>query len=69
MRVTNTTFGMLVNRHKKNTVTLQRQLKSGAWGKPTEYELYSETTAEDVIKRLTKLNPGTVYRVAEEDAQ
>lgn len=69
MKVTKTTFNMLQqNRAKANkkTIALQRKLKSGKWGKPTEYEFFGgEKTAEEVISRLERNNPGNTWRVAE----
>lgn len=68
MRVTRTTFNMLQqNRAKehKKTVTLQRKLKSGKWGKPMEYDMRNNKTAEEVIARLESNNPGDTWRIAE----
>lgn len=46
-------------RSNKNTVTLSKILKSGKPGKPAAYDLHgSEHTAQDVIARLEKNNPG-----------
>lgn len=69
MKVTRTTFNMIQqNRAKANkkTVTLQRKLKSGKWGKPAEHEFFGgEKTAEEVIARLERNNPGCTWRVAQ----
>lgn len=53
-------FSAICNRNKnKRSVMLCRILKSGKPGKPTAYELYGkEKTAQDVIARMEKLNPG-----------
>lgn len=57
---------IMKNRSTKKTVTLQKKLKSGKFGKPREYEMFGgETTAEDVIKRLEKSNPDSTWRIAE----
>ena len=53
-------FNAICNRNEgKNNVMLCKILKSGKPGKPTAYELYgNEKTAQDVIARMEKLNPG-----------
>lgn len=49
-----------LNQSHFKTVILAKILKSGKTGKPREYELFgSEKTAEDVISRLEKNNPGS----------
>ena len=68
MKVTKTTFNMLAaNRTKehKKTVTLQRKLKNGTWGKAREYDMFNDKTAEEVIARLETNNPGDTWRIAE----
>lgn len=51
---------------QKTTVTLCRLTKNGKPGKPTEYELFgAEATAEDVINRLERNNPGSHWMKAE----
>lgn len=57
---TNTEFKAIMNRRSSvKTVSLRRILKSGKPGAAHEYKLYgSESTAEDVIKRLEKNNIG-----------
>lgn len=70
MKVTKTTFSMIVkNRYEANkkVAMLQKKLKSGKWGKPVSYEMFSgEKNSEDVLARIEKLNPGYEWRVAEE---
>ena len=47
-------------------VLLQRQNKNGSWGKPFPVQtLGCENGPEDTIARLTRLNPGRVYRLAD----
>jgi hypothetical protein len=69
MKVTRTTLNTLQKiRHERNkkVVTLQRLLKSGKWGKACEYEFFGcEKTAEEVIARLERNNPGDIWRIAE----
>ena len=61
---TSADFKAILNRRSnstksKQTVTLSRILKNGKPGKPNVYELYGcEKTAQDVIARLEKNNPG-----------
>ena len=48
-----------IHQSTPKTITLCKILKSGKLGKPQEYELYgSEKTAEDVISRMERNNPG-----------
>lgn len=63
MKVTNATFGMIAaNRREKNTVELRRIKKNGLPGAVGKYErMGREKTAQDVIERLEKLNPGTKW--------
>lgn len=68
MKVTRTTINMLADIRRSNLtiVTLQRKLKSGKWGKPCEHKLFGcEKTAEEVIARLERNNPGDTWRIAE----
>ena len=60
-------FTAIQNRRSapKKTVILQRLLKSGKWGKPTEYEMWNDKTAEEVIARLERNNPGDTWRIAQ----
>ena len=58
----NPEFQAIMSRHRPTTVTLRRVLKSGKLGKPFEAPLFgSETTAEDVIARLERNNPGSTW--------
>ena len=63
MKVTNATFGILAaNRRESRMVELRRICKNGQPGAVRKYERYgSEKTAQDVIDRLEKLNPGTKW--------
>lgn len=63
MKVTNSTFGQLMaNRKATRTVTLRRIRKDGTLGAPKQYERFgNEETAQNVIDRLQKLNPGTTW--------
>lgn len=56
----NTEFQAIMSRRSTpKTVVICKILKSGKPGKPFEATLYgSETTAEEVIARLEKNNPG-----------
>ena len=47
-------------------VKIQSTRKDGSWGKVRETRTYGNETPEQVIERLTKLNPGTQFRLAEE---
>ena len=60
MKVTNSTFGMMAaNRREKRIVELRKIRKDGTPGKATKYEKTGrEQTAQDVIERMEKLNPG-----------
>lgn len=53
-------FNAIVGRGSNNeAVVLSKVLKNGKLGKPMSYLLFgSERTAEDVIARLEKNNPG-----------
>ena len=58
---TNTEFKAIMARRsgKPQGVTLSRILKNGNPGTPTFYQFYgSEKTAQEVIDRLEKNNPG-----------
>lgn len=60
-RSTNTEFKAIMARRMGTPkgATLSRILKSGKPGKPTFYKFYgSESTAQEVITRLEKNNPG-----------
>lgn len=52
-------------RSNAKTVLIQQTRKDGSWGKAREYGTYGNETAEQVVERLTKLNPGTNFRIAE----
>lgn len=56
---------IMAKRTHKDTVTVQRKLKSGAWGKPHEATRLYKESDQDVIDRLHKFNPGDEYRIAE----
>lgn len=58
---TNLAFKVLVIGEKKG-VMLSKITKAGTPGNPSLYEFYgSEKTAEDVIARMEKLNPGSKW--------
>lgn len=60
MKSTNVEFRAIMSRRSTlQGVTLSRILKNGKPGKPAFYRFYgSEKSAEDVISRLEKNNPG-----------
>lgn len=50
---------LMDRRSNPRTVTLSKILKSGKPGKPQTYTLYgTEKTAQEVISRLERYNPG-----------
>lgn len=59
----NTEFRAIINRRTAgNKVVISYICKNGKLSKPHTYDLYgNEKTAEDVIARLKRLNPGTEY--------
>lgn len=64
MRNTNVEFRAIMDRRHgaSSGVMLSRILKSGKPGKATFYQFYgSESTAQDVIDRMEKNNPGNKW--------
>ena len=61
-------FAAIQKRRRSNPtmVKIQQTRKDGSWGKERETRTYGNETPEQVIERLTKLNPGTQFRLAEE---
>ena len=60
-------FAAIQKRRSNPTmVMIQATRKDGSWGKARETRTYGNETPEQVIERLTKLNPGTQFRLAEE---
>jgi hypothetical protein len=71
--MTRTNYGngykfMAIQKRRSNPsmVKIQQTRKDGSWGKVRETRVYGKETPEQVIERLTKLNPGTNFRLAEE---
>lgn len=60
---TNTEFKTIMDRRSNlKGVMLSRLLKSGKLGKPQFYQFYGgEKTAQEVIERLQKNNPSSVW--------
>lgn len=53
---------ILARRSNTKGVMLSRILKSGKPGKPTFYQFFGcEHTAQDVIDRMERNNPGSTY--------
>lgn len=46
---------------------VQRRLRNGKWSVPRPARTYGKETPEQVVERLTRNNPGTQYRLAQED--
>ena len=60
------TFKALQDRRSnKNEVMVQRQLKNGTWGKAHATQVFGNETPEEVVNRLNRLNPNSLYRIAE----
>ena len=60
-------FAAIQKRRSNPTmVKIQQTRKDGSWGKERLTRVYGNETPEQVIERLTKLNPGTQFRLVEE---
>jgi len=66
-KVTNSTFGMMVEIRKersKRTVMLQYVKKDGNWSKPFEAQVYGNESPEMVVERMVR-NNNRQYRLAQ----
>lgn len=64
MKYSNNDFHAILARRRSNIkgVMLSRILKSGKPGKPSFYQFFGcEHSAEDVIRRMERNNPGQTY--------
>lgn len=61
MKVTNTTFGQMMANHRETRMVILRKIrKDGTPGACMKYErIGAEKSAQDVIDRLEKFNPGS----------
>ncbi len=48
-------------------VYLRVQLKNGKWGKPLKYEAHGNEKPEDILKRISKNNPKSKFRMVYEN--
>jgi hypothetical protein len=56
---------LLARRSTKQNIMVQSQLKNGKWGKSWSTQVFGVETPQDVIARLTRLNPGKSFRTAQ----